>query len=612
MPQRTYLIAESTFLETRTVSPERAGVNVQSHAVRNGLICAFVVAACLWATYPVAEIGFIDDWSYAKTAQDFALTGHIVYNGWATAMLGWQVVWGALFIKLFGFSFTVVRLSMLPIAMATVFLFHAILLRFEVNPRNAVLGTLTLGLSPLFVPMAASYMTDVSGLFVIVLCLYLCQRAVAAESDRATIAWLCLAVGTNVVGGTVRQIAWLGALVMVPSTAWLLRKRLGALLTSTFLWVISAATIFACMRWYARQPYSVIEPILQGISFNRAALPLQTIQFLFHLLGAALCMVLLVYPILAGWLAQVRRLDRTPLLRVGLLLVAGGLFQGLTKWAWGAPWLPDVIWAEYITIAAAFWAKPVPFLVMTWTRQVLSLLVIATALVFVECVRMKLWPPLKNKTAQVDSWQNIWWLLGPFSLSYFALLLPRAFQMVMIDRYLLPLMPIAIICLLRLHQQWVAPTLPFFSVAVLAVFALLAIGGTHDWFAWYRARLIAINEVRASGVPRTAIQGGLEYDGWTQIEASGHVNGAQYLKDKQQPKITKGNQSSSGPQVTPDGCNFPFAPYMPAVQPKYSVVFPIMMPCLEPSNYPPVTYRTWLPPFKGIIYVQKIPDGSAR
>src|SRR5258707_10118365 len=84
----------------------------------DGLICACIVAACVLLTYPVAEMGFQDDWSYVRTALEFARTGHFVYNGWATAMLGWIIPWSALFIKVFGFSFTVVRLSMLPVTMA--------------------------------------------------------------------------------------------------------------------------------------------------------------------------------------------------------------------------------------------------------------------------------------------------------------------------------------------------------------------------------------------------------------------------------------------------------------------------------------------------------------
>src|SRR5438309_5669618 len=231
---------------------------------RNGLICACIVAACVLVTYPVAEMGFQDDWSYIRTALEFARTGHFVYNGWATAMLGWIIPWSAVFIKIFGFSFTLVRLSMLPVTMACIYLFHASLVRFGIRDRNAVLGALTVGLSPIFLPMAAGYMTDVAGLFVIVLCLYLCQRAAAARSDRAAVLWLCCAAISNVVGGTVRQICWLGALVMVPSTVWLLRKRRGGIATGISLWGVSILGVLACLHWWNSQRYSVPAHILHG------------------------------------------------------------------------------------------------------------------------------------------------------------------------------------------------------------------------------------------------------------------------------------------------------------------------------------------------------------
>lgn len=129
-----------------------------------GQACGAVVVACILCSLPYAEMGFIDDWSYVKTAFEYARTGHFVYNGWATAMLGWQVPWGALFAKMFGYTFSAVRASMLPVALASVWLFFALLVRFGISRRNAAFGALMLGLSPLFVPLAASYMTDVSGL----------------------------------------------------------------------------------------------------------------------------------------------------------------------------------------------------------------------------------------------------------------------------------------------------------------------------------------------------------------------------------------------------------------------------------------------------------------
>src|SRR5487761_1620022 len=101
-----------------------------SHSRRNALFCVLTVTVCALLTNPIANMPFSDEFSYDKTALEFARTGHVIYNAWATAMLGWLIPWGALFIKIFGFSFNVTRFSMLPIDMACVYLFHQILRRF--------------------------------------------------------------------------------------------------------------------------------------------------------------------------------------------------------------------------------------------------------------------------------------------------------------------------------------------------------------------------------------------------------------------------------------------------------------------------------------------------
>ena len=269
------------------------------HAERNGLICACLVAAGVLITYPVAEMGFQDDWSYIRTALEFARTGHFVFNGWATAMLGWMIPWGALFLKVFGFSFIAARLSMLPLAMATVYFFHATLVRFGIGPRNSVFGALTLGFSPVFFPMAASFMSDVPGLLVIVLCLYFCVRAVQSETSRSTEFWLCCAAVTGAVGGTARQTAWLGVLVMVPSTAWLLRARRGVLRAGILLWLGGTLVIAACLHWWALQPYSVPEKI-----YRRTINPFWIHHTTGALIKAFLCFLLLLAPVLVAWLWQ--------------------------------------------------------------------------------------------------------------------------------------------------------------------------------------------------------------------------------------------------------------------------------------------------------------------
>jgi hypothetical protein len=542
-------------------------------------------------------MGFVDDWSYIKTAFVFARTGHIVYNGWATAILGWAIPWGALFIKLFGFSFTAVRLSTLPPAMASVYLLHASLLRFGITARNAIVGALTLGVSPLFLPLAATYMTDIAGLFCILLCLYLCQRALAAQSSNATILWLAAAATTNLAGGTVRQLAWLGTLVMVPSTAWLLRKRAGVKPVGFLLWIASIIGALACMRWFERQPYVLPEKVLQGpVTGSMLG------HMLAELLKTFLCLALVTFPILIAWIPVQRSLSRSAKLRLTCTLIALAAasivfgYKGTLEHR-VMPWLGHVIGTLSIFSSTGEMLGTRPVTLTLPIRVALSLFVIAAALTLAEQLLTKPW---QTQGAYTNPLKEALWVLGPFAISYIALLLPRALYSFIYDRYLLGLMPVAIIFLLLIYQRWVGERLPAITIATLTVFAVYATAGTHDWFALNRARAAAVAQIHASGAPLTSIQGGFDYDGWTQIEAAGYINDPRIINppNAYQPNLE--------PLRLQSQCRLNFAQYTPAIRPKYFVVFSIM-PCLRIAGSQTITYNTWLPPFHRAIFIQEAP-----
>ena len=153
------------------------------------------------------------------------------------------------------------------------------------------------------------------------------------------------------------------------------------------------------------------------------------------------------------------------------------------------------------------------------------------------------------------------------------------------------------------HANGFAARLPAVTIAALGLFALYAIAGTHDWFALNRARVAAVAQIHAAGLPTTSIQGGFDYDGWTQIEAAGYINDARLRNP------ANSYQANLSPLQLPERCRLNFAKYTPAIHPKYFVVFEPMM-CLAQSKYPPVTYRTWLPPFQRTIYIQQAPNIS--
>ena len=577
----------------------------RSDSVRNGLFCALVVAAAVLITNPVANMPFSDEFSFDKTALEFARTGHIIYNGWATPMLGWLIPWGALFIKLFGFSFNVMRFSMLPIDAVTVYLFHQILRRFGINSRNAVFGTLAFALSPIFMPSAASFMTDIPGMLAIFACLYMCQRAVAAQTDKAAVMWLCSAMLVNVAGGTVRQIAWLGALIMVPSTAWLLRERRGMKTTGVLLWMLSLIGVSACLHWFNRQPYSVPEHIIWG-SIHWITLPHLAAQYV----KTFLCLLLIIFPVSVAWLPSAGRLGQKAWQRIAIVMGLVILLEILAYASgridtWVMPWLMYLLALQSSFVSGMFGT---PVAMVLWIRVAISLVVITTALIVLEeeTGHKQSEPILRDNHG--TSWSDIAWILGPFSISYLLLLAPRgAFDLIQ-DRYLLGLVPTVIIVLLKLYQERVGVKLPMVGVAMLTVFAVYSVAGTHDFYAESRAQVRTIQMVERSGVPRRSIQTsaiplGWASDGWVQIEDGGHINDPRI-------QIPAGayNGNILGPKY-PEGYNTWVAHLTPAINPKYFVVASPISGFAR-TVYPPVEYTTWLPPFRRELYVQQLRDSS--
>lgn len=559
----------------------------------NALLCALLVGTCMWVAWPVSRMGFEDDWSYARTAQVFAQTGHFAYNGWATAMLGWQVVWGALFIKLFGFSFTILRVSMLPLALATVVLLYRILVRFGVTERNAVVGTLTVGLSPLFLPMADSFMSDVPGLLVILACIYCCLRALASSTARGAILWLLIATASNVVGGTVRQIAWLGALVMVPTAAWMLRRRRGVLPVSAAIWVASCAAIWICMRWFVRQPGALSESVLTPLLYSGTK---ALVQIPGDLMAATFCCLLLAFPVVIAWLPTARALRGHTLGKMALIFSAFVLLQFTGQRS--LPWLANILLTEFARYRTASMDSPGldAFLLPLWARVAAGSLVIAAGLLLGLDVLRASAPSLAASTRNALRRPEVT-LLAPFVVCYGLLLCPRAAIGGIFDRYLLGILPVVLVWLLLFFQERIGGRLPRTSFVILLVFAVSGIAGTHDWYAWQRARSAAMDEVIASRVPRTDVQGGLEADAWTQIVEHGYIN---------TPRVQ--NPAGAYHKVPEDTtiateCRLDFATYTPVIHPRFTVAFD-PKPCFAPTAYPPVRYTAWLPPFRRVVVVQ--------
>jgi hypothetical protein len=596
-------------------------MNTAKRDRRNGFYCAVILLIAAALTRPYGESGVNDDWSYTKTALDLAQTGQLRYNGWAAAMLGAQAYWGAAFIKVFGFSFLVTRLSTLPLAAGCALLLYALHRRAQLSAALSIFGTLTVTLSPLFVPHAVTFMTEVPAFFLLLLSIFYYARAIdekeredtPSDPNRSTrprlIIWLLAATISGLLAGTIRQAYWVLP-ILAPLYLIGRQQKKASSTRDTFvlvsLSVVSFAIAAGCATWFYHQPYAIHERLNDAfLALRDAQAPLLLLKHILHtwLTLAALMLPVVVAASCSYVLIFARQRLSMAFAAVCILLAGVATFlECQYDPAWSFPWLPNTFTitpylngtmpvppgAVGINFSWSFWhAFSVVVMILAFTAAAVGLLKGA-------------WPP-RSKGHLLNLIQNVSTPLGIFSFfaaGYLPLLLLKSVVPGgggLFDRYLLPIIPLATIIGLRIYSVKTGKTKPpQLGWIALALAAYYAVAQTHDYFALLRARLKLTNALEAHGIPRHKIMGGFEYDGWTQITEVGYCN---------DPRI----QDPPIQYVPPKPLAFQTDYYLwqitTVVQPEY-VVCLAAHPDLITTDLHPITYRAWLPPFSRRCLVQ--------
>ena len=564
------------------------------------LACMLALLFCVLATRPFVSMGVCDDWSYIWTARVLADTGHLTYNGWAAMPLGWQAYLGALFIKLFGFSFTITRSSVLVISLLCAALMQRIFVRTGASESMASIATLSLVLSPLFLPLSFSFMSDIPALFALLLCIYCCLRAFQSVSDKTALGWLAFAALLNLAGGTVRQSAWLGVLVMVPSAAWHMRRRRHMLPVGAALWAVSGLGIALYMHWFHAQPYSVIEKVFYKYHLYSAVYGIEAIS------GPLVCLL----PIMSAFL--VKNAVGKSLSRLIATITGACAASMLFWWAITTPinyfsvWrnIPFAMPGNYVTnkgVGVGPMLGDAPDVMPVDVRFLLTVAALSALSCFFVCLineRGTLFAVEdcakrgRSSEGHVSN-ASLTVLLAPFAIVYFFLIVTRVW---VYDRYFLPLQFVFTLFLIRVYRQVISEQLPRLCIFVGFVYVAYAVASTHDLFVFDRARVDATKQIIATGIPRTAIEAGFEYDAWTQLQQTGYVNEPRIVpSDVYHPWV------APNPNVPPL-CIGWFRPRSPSVHPLLHLSH-APDNCYSPSQFAPFVYETWLPPRRRTIYI---------
>jgi hypothetical protein len=141
--------------------------------------------------------------------------------------------------------------------------------------------------------------------------------------------------------------------------------------------------------------------------------------------------------------------------------------------------------------------------------------------------------------------------------------------------------------------------IPVSCYAMLLLFSFFSVFASHDLFTAYRTIASIRTQLKASGVALSTVSGPWQEDGANQIDIHG------YLNDERLANPPGAYQLALHPPL--EDCGYWFGYEVSALHFQYMLTVE-KLKCVVPSQYPDVTYTTWLPPFRRTIYVERVPE----
>ncbi|HAT03547.1 MAG TPA: hypothetical protein DCS29_02095 [Candidatus Magasanikbacteria bacterium] len=121
---------------------------------------------------PIGEFALNDDWVHTEIMKHWVDSGEFRMSTYAGPTFYVPILYGAALTKIFGFSFSILRISTLILALGTLLTFNFLLYKLNHKPHINLLIVLALWFNPIFYNLSFTFMTDIPALFLFVVSLY--------------------------------------------------------------------------------------------------------------------------------------------------------------------------------------------------------------------------------------------------------------------------------------------------------------------------------------------------------------------------------------------------------------------------------------------------------
>ncbi len=469
-----------------------------------------VFVAAVLLVNPTGEFPLNDDWAYAQNCFALACENRWFFSDWPAMTLVAHTFWGALFCKVFGCSFTVLRLSVLLFSILGLLGFQRLLQWMKLDQKSIIFYTFLLIFNPLWFSLAHTYMTDVPFLSVTIWAFYFFLRA----SETAKIQYILAATLCSVWACLIRQLGLILPLAFAAVMVWYhvvapfflkgdkVQNKQHQSITRILPYAALPVLIcYVSIQWFEHwlnqndllpQSYSNVKSLwvgrqfdvdfYKGILMRGGIMPLTLGLFLLPVFGGR--------PIRFSFLGS--HFWKLVLLLMGIFLACGFLYYPTGNMFYNIGLGPVVLKGVVAHQPDSWELSPLGLTIFRLISALGAILLIFST------------------KALSDEHQHLRFMFRVSRIVLACFVVFNCVNWIMIDRYMLVLFPFVMVMLAAKYPAnhgwpgWV----------LLGIMALFSICGTHDYFSWNRARYQGLNDLMAQGVKPSEIDGGFEYNGY--------------------------------------------------------------------------------------------------
>lgn len=475
---------------------------IQKNLVYFSISALWLAVACF--INPIGEFPLNDDWAYTHNVVSI-LNGNFELSDWPAMTLISQTLYGVVWCKIFGFSFSILRISVLTIGLAGLFLLYHWFLQLTKNKKQALLISFTLTFNPIYFSLCYTFMTDVPFLVSCIAAAYCYYKYFNGRKLNT----FFYATFFSAIATMIRQPGLLLPASFLLLNLFFYKQNLKILFIAAISLLGISAVLFGYQHYIKSigqipESYSSVSLIFRALQkpgygilfFKRIA----ALSFFYGLFLLPVVTILTPY----WWKTSSKRLKIAAVCVASLILIPtfiyiqkfpiGNVFYNLGL---GPKVLKDSYWRINLSPVFPVFVLWIIYIVGAIGSFLLTFSIVAAINQFI----------LKQWKDQALRWHLFIFII---LLGYFWFLM---FGNYFFDRYFLPILfflPFFLIpATFKVPQinNWIAS-------GILGIMILFSVAATHDYLSWNKAKWTGLNKLSLAGISPNQIDGGFEFNGW--------------------------------------------------------------------------------------------------